>query len=153
MPLVLKDATTTCPPWHGEEGGDNEDAVHDMDLVVGVNNYLLVKFVCDSFSLTLTLPGISTKIVILNLFLGLLSVYNNVLDCCITVKAEDIASTLTCCHQGSSARRFGRTITPIERTILFLVKDYFNMDLEWYFGGNTPHGVEDHCGSGDDHNG
>jgi hypothetical protein len=78
-------------PWDREEGGDDEDVIRDMDLVAGDNDYLVVKFACNSFFLIS--PGTGAKIVILDPFLGSLSMYNNVRDCCVTVGVEEIAST------------------------------------------------------------
>ena len=95
--------------------------VTDVDDVDELALHPPVEFACDSYRLLST--GIGSKFVILDPFSGTIELHEDVLDTCGVVR-------------GGSASRVGRTTT------LFSIEDYFDADLEWYFGRHTPFGGE-----------
>ena len=137
-----------------EDNIDNTTATATNDNVDFVHNDIIpaVEFACDSYALTS--PSIGTGYVVLDPFSGSISMYENILDDVILHdetllgqtllnemrRADDFIRTFADDddeRSSSSSSSGTRYDTPPIQT-LFSVDDYFNMNLEEYFGQYTP---------------
>ena len=143
-----------------EDNIDNTTTIATNNNVDFVDNDIIptVEFACDSYALTS--PSIGTGYVLLDPFSGSISVYENILDNVILhdetlleqtllnemrkaddpirtfADEEERSSNSRSCSSSSSSSGTRYDTPPIQT--LFSVDDYFNMNLEEYFGQYTP---------------
>jgi hypothetical protein len=148
------------PPLTNNDVNYTDDGNYDTDIMdEGIDTTTTmdlptVEFACNSYALTS--PSIGPGYVYLDPYSGSITIYENILDNVICSdetllgqtlllnemrKADDFIRTTTTEEEerrsiGSSSVRYD---TPPIQT-LFSVDDYFNMNLEEYFGHYTPFG-------------